>query len=237
MDLTSWPVVVAVACPVVGGIIGGVYGFLRERKASQDVLDAEQEAFAGDVDDLDQRCAALAESHPELGQEAIAQLLEANRAAIATGRLFNLYGKQIEKYQQQTRTRATWSFAFAIVAMFAGLGFVFWGGRHMLSQPDAGSVTAGSLIAAIGGSVSAYITKTFLRVHEMSLSQLNHYYRQPVTNDHILMAQRLADEVDDPDTRKKAYDIVISSIAALIRESSPTRGNAAGTETDGSTPS
>ena len=45
------------------------------------------------------------------------------------------------------------------------------------------------MIAAIGGAISAYITKTFLDVHKVSLQQLNRYFAQPVINDHILMAQ------------------------------------------------
>ena len=42
------------------------------------------------------------------------------------------------------------------------------------------------------------------------------YFRQPVLNDHILMAQRLADESDDPETRKAAYAKIIDSVTALI---------------------
>ena len=64
-------------------------------------------------------------------------------------------------------------------------------------------VTAGASISAIGGGISAFITKTFLDVHKLSLTQLNGEFRQPVLNDNILMAQRLSDEVDDQDVRKQ----------------------------------
>ena len=37
------------------------------------------------------------------------------------GRLFNLYDKQIERYQDETRARASWSFYIAMIAMFLDL--------------------------------------------------------------------------------------------------------------------
>ena len=135
---------------------------------------------------------------------------------IAIGRLFNLYSKQIEKYQQETRSRATWSFIFSILSMCAGLAFMFWGGQFILSADGADHVTAGAAIAAIGGGISAYITKTFLDVHKLSLIQLNRYFTQPVINDHIVMAQRLAEDVRDDEVRKKSYEKIIASVTALI---------------------
>jgi hypothetical protein len=136
--------------------------------------------------------------------------------APSMGKLFNLYSKQIEQYQEQTRSRATWSFIFAIVAMSAGLGFVFWGGIVMLSGTETAQVAVGSVIAGIGGAVSAFIVKTFLDVHRLSLTQLNRYFQQPVVNDHILMVQRLAEEVGDNNIKQKAYETMITSLVKLI---------------------
>lgn len=139
-----------------------------------------------------------------------------NQDGIKTEHLFNLYSKQIEKYQQETRTRATLSFLFAILSMSAGMGFMFWGGSFILADPTANHVAAGAAISAIGGGISAYITKTFLDVHKLSLNQLNRYFTQPVINDHIVMAQRLAEDVKDDEVRKKSYEKIVSSITALI---------------------
>ena len=144
------------------------------------------------------------------------RLIEESRTSLEMAGLSNLYSTQIQKYQQQTRSRATWSFLFAILAMSAGLAFVFWGGTIILRGTDAIQLAAGGTISAIGGGVSAFIVKTFLDVHRMSLDQLNHYFRQPVINDHILMAQRLAEEVGDDASRKKAYELIIPSISHLI---------------------
>lgn len=139
-----------------------------------------------------------------------------SKDGIKIERLFDLYSKQIEKYQQETRTRATLSFLFAILSMCAGMGFMFWGGSFILVDPTANHVAAGAAISAIGGGISAYITTTFLDVHKLSLNQLNRYFTQPVINDHIVMAQRLAEDVKDDEVRKKSYEKIVNSITALI---------------------
>jgi len=82
-------------------------------------------------------------------------------------------------------------------------------------------LAAGSIISAVGGAIGTFIAKTFLDVHKLSLNQLNKYFKQPVINEHILMAQRLADDSGDPETKKKAYQTIIDSIASLIRQESP----------------
>lgn len=61
--------------------------------------------------------------------------------------------------------------------MFFGFGFVFWGGQHTLTQTSWDHLAAGSAIAAIGGSISAFITKTFLSVHKLSLQQFKSIFR------------------------------------------------------------
>ncbi len=176
---------------------------LQRRKASAALRDAEQQAFS-------------AASEPRMRSLDAAALPPASSGAIPASHLFNLYSKQIEMYQQETRARASWSFICAIVAMFAGFGFVFWGGSLLLHAGETIVLAAGGLLAGVGGAVSAYITSTFLDVHKLSLAQLNHYFQQPVLNDHILMAQRLADESGDPATRLKAYEQTIASVNALI---------------------
>jgi Cyanobacterial TRADD-N associated 2-Transmembrane domain len=148
---------------------------------------------------------------------AVAELIESSQTALQTGRLFNLYSKQIEKYQTQTQARAGWSFIFAIIAMVSGLGFLVWGGYEIIREHVKWEhVAAGNAISAIGGAVSAFITKTFLDVHRLSLIQLNHYFRQPVLNAHILTAQRLADNLPEGPAHQKAYESIIAKVSQLI---------------------
>jgi len=78
----------------------------------------------------------------------------------------------IEKYQNETRSRASWSFFVALVAMFFGFGFVVWGGTYVLAELKWDNIAAGALIASIGGSISAFLAKTFLDVHRLSLPSI-----------------------------------------------------------------
>lgn len=201
------------------GIFQKIWELRGTKEATERVREAEKEAFKERPQELADRITELSRSQEGLEERAteIRRLVEESQESVAMGRLFNLYSRQIEQYQQQTQARATWSFIFAILAMSAGLAFVVWGGSVLLSAKEAVVLTSGGLIAALGGGVSAFITKTFLDVHRVSLRQLNRYFQQPVINDHILMAQRIADQADDPESRTRAYDRIIESIATLIR--------------------
>jgi hypothetical protein len=88
----------------------------------------------------------------------------------------------------------------------------------------SGHAAAGASISTIGGATGAYITKTFLDIHRLSLSQLNFYFRQPVVNSHVLTAQRLAELLPQGAARQQAYEKILANIVTLIREDS-TPGN------------
>lgn len=199
-------------------LIKALRDWLAEQLANKEVREAEHEAFKQEPDKIAARLSELVASESGIDQKVseVSALVEESKSAISMGRLFNLYSKQIEKYQQETRSRATWSFIFAITAMCAGLGFIGWGGSVLLTATEGIVLAAGGIISTVGGAVSGYIAKTFLDVHKLSLKQLNRYFQQPVLNDHILMAQRLADESDDAETRKRAYEKIIESITTLI---------------------
>ncbi|WP_417915311.1 hypothetical protein [Candidatus Electronema sp. JM] len=165
---------------------------------------------------LKRRESQKAERKLEEAESNAYEIVPGSQEGIKIERLFNLYSKQIATYHQETRIRASLSFFFAILSMCAGMGFMFWGGSVIIIDPNANHVAAGAAISAIGGGISAYITKTFLDVHKLSLTQLNRYFTQPVINDHIVMAQRLAEDVKDDEVRKKSYEKIVNSITALI---------------------
>lgn len=212
--------VVGVIVALVSFLYGTFTSYVRTKETNKRVLQAEQEAFKHVPEALQKQIDALSASQTGLEEQnkEIAHLIEVSKTSISMASLFNLYSKQIEKYQQETRSRASLSFAFAIVAMFAGLSFIFWGGTYMLKETGLEHIAAGSAISVIGGAISAYITKTFLDIHRLSLNQLNTYFKQPVQNDHILMAQRLADELTDGKAKQGSYEIIIKSVTNLIRE-------------------
>jgi hypothetical protein len=204
---------------IVPIIIKYIFDNIKQKIANAKFEDAEKEAFQEKPDDFNDRMDELMKTQDslEVRTKQVAKCIEEIRSSMEMKRLFNLYSKQIEKYHVQTHIRATWSFMFAIFSMIAGLGFVIWGGVVLLTATETVALAAGGIISAIGGGVGGFITKTFLDVHKLSLNQLNRYFKQPVINDHILMAQRLADECNDPETKKKVYQTVIDSIATLIK--------------------
>ena len=203
-------------------MIGGkaIIDAIESYNARKQVLEAEKKAFSSLPGTLVTQTKELWESQEpsELHAKLISDTFEASQDALRIGSLFDLYSKHIEKYQTETQARAGWLFIFTIVAMMAGLAFVVWGGTHVLRYNGWQHIAAGCAIAAIGGAISAYITKTFLDVHRLSLRQVNHYFRQPVLNAHILTAQRLADQLGDPAARRKCYEAVIAQISRLIVE-------------------
>jgi multidrug transporter EmrE-like cation transporter len=150
--------------------------------------------------------ASEARSEVKRAEAKLASAEKVNPAA-----LFDLYNKQLESYQVQTRGRASWSFFCAVISMAAGFGFLLWGAHAAISTGLAGATVSG-----LGIAMSAFITKTFLEVHKLSLLQLNHYFKQPVINSHILNAQRLADGLNDLDTKIEAYESLIHEVIKLV---------------------
>jgi hypothetical protein len=214
--------IIATALAFFTGIIEFVRNSRLEKQTNANVLKAEEMAFKDKPNEYESRLIELSESHANLEDRAteISELIEESRDVIKIGRLFNLYSKQIEKYHQQTRSRARWSFTFAIISMFSGLGLIIWAGSILLTADKSIALAAGGIISTIGGGVSGFIAKTFLDVHKLSLNQLKTYYRQPVINEHIVMAQKLAEDSGDPETRKKAYNSIVDSLIVLIEQGS-----------------
>jgi len=221
-----WIPIISFATIVVLFFIGFVVKWFRDsnqvKHMAQKIQEAEDKAF----DSLQQAIQPPPRSRGDedvglltdsLSNQSFSHEFPSQDSAVAQGHLFSVYNNQIKKYQEETRNRATWSFSFAILAMFAGIAFVFWGGLFILSEKSTEATIAGSVISTIGGAVSAYITKTFLEVHKLSIQQLNRYFRQPVVNDHIIMAQRLADGLPDAESKKTAYQSIIKSVLELIK--------------------
>lgn len=190
------------------------------QQAQRRVLEAEREAFAAKPGQRDADSGELQKSQDQLEKRAnnLHRTIERAESRLRAGVLFDLYNKQIEKYQTETQQRASWSFFVAILAMAAGLGFVMWGGTVVLTGENWKDVAAGSAVSTIGGTISAFITKTFLDVHRLSLSQLNRYFRQPVVNSHVLTAQRIAEQIDDADTRRSTYARIALQVTAMIQD-------------------
>lgn len=211
-------ITIIIIISVVYAIIQRIADYLQQKNILKEIKDIEKETPDENPVIIDEQISQLAKSH-DIRKEnigAITGLMQINRSAINIKHIIRRQNKQIELYHQETRARARWSFAFAVVTMAAGFIFVMKGGTILLTAAENIVLVSGTLFSTIGAVVSGYIAKTFLDIHKTSLQQLNEYFQQPVLNDHILTAQRLADESNDPETRKKAYEKIIESITKLI---------------------
>lgn len=119
--------------------------YFQSRAARKLVLKAEKEAYHVLPSEELEGDSSECELSPELlAQRArdIDSLIRQNRDLLQVGRLFDLYSKQIEKYQTETQARAGWSFIFAIFSMLAGLSFVIGGGLPRTHQPRVGACSS-----------------------------------------------------------------------------------------------
>lgn len=219
MNISGLAVALVSGLATVLGLVKTFIEYFESRKARERLRQAEDEAFKTAPELLVTTSAGMRFEDSASGTDSARH--RGNQASIQSaqaGSLFNLYNAQIERYQTETLARAGRSFLFAIIAMVVGLVFVGIGGTHILADPTWQHVAAGTSISAIGGATGAYITKTFLDIHRLSLSQLNYYFRQPVVNAHVLTAQRLADQLDDDLAKRAAYEQILGNVVDLIRE-------------------
>jgi hypothetical protein len=93
-------------------IVKTFYETISRRKQESRVEEAEKQAFTTQPDQVLEKIENLKAS--QLGLEVktreIAELIDQNQRNLVLGNLFNLYNKQIERYQDETRSRASWSF-------------------------------------------------------------------------------------------------------------------------------
>ncbi|NQV36361.1 MAG: hypothetical protein HQ515_26950 [Phycisphaeraceae bacterium] len=185
------------------------------RELFDQVREAEEQAFTRAPETVERQIEGVEgiQENIQAMTKELAKKFEDQFEGHQTGHLFNLYSKQIQQYQYQTQQRANSSFAFAIIAMSIGLVFVGLGAWHILKgEISATEIAAGSAVSVIGGALCAYITKAFLEVHKLSLNQLNRYFRQPVVNETILTAQRLADLLVGTKHKTKAYQEILQKV-------------------------
>src|SRR5208337_4596389 len=137
-------------------LVRAVYEKISRRPRETKVEEAERQVYKFLPPDLLEKIDKLVSSQENLTEKAkdLTSIIDQNKQALLLGDLFNLYNTQIERYQDETRSRASWSFYIALIAMFSGFAFVVWGGQYILTQTNWDHVAAGSALAAIGGSVS-----------------------------------------------------------------------------------
>jgi hypothetical protein len=122
--------------------------------------------------------------------------------------------KQMEAYDELARVQARESFRNSQIAIAVGL-FVLVSGAFvaLLVDTTASKVTTATL-TALGGLLSGYISKTFLRVYERAQQQLTFFFQQPLINSYILAADRLIERMDND--RDKEFSRVVGHVMEVL---------------------
>jgi hypothetical protein len=140
--------------------------------------------------------------------QAIVQLRE--NPSIANFVDFNR--KEIAQYHVESRGRAKWSFIASLGAMAAGIVIIALGVYFTLAETSTVNKILTTFVTALAGSLSSYITRTFMKAHEQALNHLEYYFRQPLVMSYFLTAERLAQEFKDPEIQMRVYDRIIENV-------------------------
>ena len=155
-------------------------------------------------------------------EEAIQRAFAVRRAAAKvedTLSLPNLFGFNrtlMDEYHSITKGQSERSFRYSQIASFVGL-FILGGGAVVVFVPVSDLVKiAIAGLAGLGTILSGYISRTFLRSHELSIQQLNNFFRQPLVSNYLLMAERLANGLS-AEARSEAQLKIIGQVIEAAR--------------------
>ncbi|WP_405925189.1 hypothetical protein [Streptomyces sp. NBC_00035] len=121
-------------------------------------------------------------------KEAYQSLVEPDSLKI----LMDLNQRQIEEYHDIVTAQARRSYRSAQFAMWAGVAMLVACLYVGLRTNPADVKIFAAAMGTVGGAMTGYLSKTYLAVYRETLSQLNRYFDQPVTNGYFLAAERLA---------------------------------------------
>ena len=137
-------------------------------------------------------------------KEAYQNLLEPDSLKI----LMDLNQRQIEGYHEIVTKQAKQSYRSAQFAMWSGVLMLatclYVGLRFNAAEIKAFAAAMG----AVSGAMTGYLSKTYLAVYRETLSQLNRYFDQPVTNGYFLAAERLAGD-QMPEMRQRIIEQIL----------------------------
>ncbi|RPF30312.1 TRADD-N-associated membrane domain-containing protein [Streptomyces sp. TLI_185] len=137
-------------------------------------------------------------------KEAYQNLLEPDSLKI----LMDLNQRQVERYHEIVTRQARQSYRSAQFAMWAGVAMLaaclYVGLRYNAAEIKAFAAAMG----AVSGAMTGYLSKTYLAVYRETLSQLNRFFDQPVTNGYFLAAERLAGD-SMPEMRQRIVEQIL----------------------------
>ncbi|MEV0379946.1 hypothetical protein [Nonomuraea sp. NPDC050643] len=153
----------------------------------------------------------------QIGSEE-ARLMASNELEL--GRLWGLTEARLRIYHEIATRQAGVSFVSAQLAI--SLGFVVIAAASLLAfnaKSGTASITIG-LLGGLGGALSAYIGRTFLRSQENAASHLRSYFDQPKEFFRYLAAERLLAHLSDG-SKDASIDRMIQAIVLAERSPGP----------------
>jgi len=183
------PALVGGIALAVCGTGAAVIGFLRRSAARADFFERQERAAKAGVDEAIER---LDEDFDLRG------LLRLNRSQMAA-------------YEALTRRQAASSYRLSHVALAVGLALMVGGAAAALFADGGATKAATAGLAAVAGTVSGFIARTYLRIYERTLLQLNYYFEQPLVSSYVLTAERLVNKMGEA-RRDEALDRIIERL-------------------------
>jgi hypothetical protein len=152
--------------------------------------------------------AARARELMEKEEQAVESALDRLRERMTLPSLVELNRISLGRYHNIATTQADKSFRSSQRAMWSGLVWLLiCFSAALVMSSLSNRILLGSL-AAIGGSLSGFLGRTYLRVYERSLQQLTQFYNQPLLNSYYLTAERLASDMGGTGREKAMGSIV-----------------------------
>jgi hypothetical protein len=107
--------------------------------------------------------------------------------------LIRLNRAEMAEYHAIVKAQAQRAFRHSQASMIAGLVILLAGAVTVVvpEVPNQAKYAVAAL-TALGTAIAGFITRTFLRSHEMGVSQLNRFFRQPLVSSYLLTAERVA---------------------------------------------
>ncbi|MFI7597457.1 hypothetical protein [Actinoplanes sp. NPDC049681] len=136
---------------------------------------------------------------------------------LSLANLFGLNRTVMDEYHRITKQQAERSFRNSQVAM--GLGFLalIGGACVALAPTQVETKIAVAGLSAVGSLMAGFISKTFLRSHQISIKQLNTFFREPLVNSYLLTAERLSQQLNGGAREDAQVQIITQAIASARR--------------------
>jgi hypothetical protein len=105
--------------------------------------------------------------------------------------------RQLEAYASIARTQAETSHRTAQAAMAAAGLLLLGGGIAVFLADDPATKISAATLAAIGTTLSGFISRTFIDAQRRAVDEMAFYFRQPLTQSYILTVERIASQLKD----------------------------------------